>query len=53
MTRGPHPGDIGGLLTKTEAETAKEAVAELQGRDRTRLNVARNTFETADDDTAE
>jgi len=29
MARGPHPSDIAGLLTETEAETAKTAVADL------------------------
>ena len=34
MTRGPHPGDVAGLLTEDEADTAKEAVTDLRGRDR-------------------
>lgn len=51
MTRGPNPSDVAGLLTDTEAETAKTAVADLRAGDRTRLDAARNAFDT--DDTAE
>jgi hypothetical protein len=46
MTRGPHPGDVAGLLTKEEAEDAKEAVNRLRGRDRGRLETARGAFKT-------
>ena len=48
MTRGPNPGDVAGLLSETEAETAKTAVADLCGRDRTRLDAARSAFDTGD-----
>ncbi|OYR49678.1 hypothetical protein DJ73_17385 [Halorubrum sp. Ea1] len=48
MTRGPHPGDVAGLLTEGEAEAAKEAVQKLRGRDRDRLNAAQATFEAGD-----
>ncbi|MEZ3163803.1 hypothetical protein ABNG03_03945 [Halorubrum sp. RMP-47] len=48
MTRGPHPGDVAGLLTAGEAEEAKEAVENLRGRDRDRLDAAGNAFEAED-----
>jgi len=48
MTRGPHPGDVGGLLSAEEAEDAKEAVDRLRGRDRDRLDAARSAFESGD-----
>jgi len=48
MTRGPQPSDVAGLLSETEAETAKAAVADLRGRDRTRLDVAHDAFDTGD-----
>lgn len=48
MTRGPHPGDVAGLLTEAEAEDAKEAVDRLRGRDRDRLDAARGAFERED-----
>ena len=46
MTRGPHPGDVAGLLTEEEGEDAKEAVNRLRGRDRDRLDAARSAFES-------
>lgn len=48
MTRGPHPSDVAGLLTKGEAEEAKEAVKRLRGGDRDRLDAARSAFESED-----
>lgn len=48
MARGPHPSDIAGLLTETEAETAKTAVADLRERDRARVDAAHSAFETGD-----
>jgi hypothetical protein len=48
MTRGPHPRDGAGLLTDSEAETAKDAVARLRGGDRDRLDAARRAFEPAE-----
>ncbi len=45
MTRGPHPSDVSGLLSEEEAEEAKKAVGRLRGRDRDRLDAARNAFE--------
>lgn len=48
MTRGPHPSDVAGLLTEDEAETAKEAVNRLRGRDRDRLDAAQRAFERED-----
>jgi hypothetical protein len=50
MTRGPHPGDVAGLLTENEAEEAKEAVGELRGRDRDRLDAARSSFDDEGED---
>lgn len=44
MTRGPHPGDVAGLLSAEEAEDAKEAVDRLRGG-RGRLDAAREAFE--------
>jgi predicted CopG family antitoxin len=44
MTRGPHPGDVAGLLSEAEAEDAKEAVDRLRGG-RDRLDAAREAFE--------
>jgi hypothetical protein len=46
MTRGPHPSDVAGLLTESEADAAKDAVARLRGGDRDRLDAARSAFET-------
>ena len=46
MTRGPHPSDVAGLLTDTEAETAKTAVTDLRAGDRTRRDAARSAFDT-------
>ena len=46
MTRGPHPGDVAGLLTEEEAGDAKEAVNRLRGRDLDRLDTARRAFES-------
>lgn len=51
MTRGPHPDDVAGLLSKADAENAKDAVADLRGRDRGRFDAARRAFE--DDGTDE
>lgn len=45
MTRGPHPSDVAGLLSEEEAEDAGEAVDRLRGRDRDRLDAARDAFE--------
>ena len=50
MTRGPHPDDVAGLLTETEAEAAKAAVGRLRGRDRDRLDIARRSFERKESD---
>lgn len=50
MTRGPHPDDVAGLLSEADAEEAKEAVERLQGRDRGRLDAARNAFGTEETD---
>lgn len=50
MTRGPNPGDVAGLLSTAEAEAAKEAVAELRGRNSGRFEAAREAFEGADAD---
>lgn len=45
MTRGPHPSDVAGLLSESEAEEAKKAAKRLRGRDRDRFDVARDAFE--------
>ena len=45
MTRGPHPSDVAGLLSETEAEEAKAAVQRLRGGDRDRFNAARDAFD--------
>jgi hypothetical protein len=45
LTRGPHPGDVAGLLTDEEAAEAKAAVENLRGRDTGRLQRAREAFE--------
>jgi hypothetical protein len=50
MTRGPHPDDVAGLLSEAEAAEAKEAVGDLRGRGRGRLDAARNAFESGDTD---
>jgi hypothetical protein len=50
MTRGPNPGDVTGLLTEIEAEETKEAVGDLRGRDRDRLDAARSVFESESED---
>jgi hypothetical protein len=50
MTRGPNPGDVAGLLSKEDAETAKEAVDRLRGRDRDRLDAAGSAFESEETD---
>ena len=50
MTRGPHPSDVVGLLTEAEADDAKEAVNQLRGRDRDRLDAARSAFHSEDVD---
>jgi len=47
MTRGPEPDDVAGLLTEDEAEVAKDAVEDLRGRDRDRLDDARDAFDDA------
>lgn len=44
MTRGPHPGDVAGLLTEAEAEEAKEAAEELRSGDRSRFEAAEDAF---------
>lgn len=46
MTRGPHPGDVAGLLSEADAEEAKEAVERLRNRDRDRFDAARTAFDT-------
>jgi len=48
MTRGPHPGDVAGLLSEANAEEAKAAVDRLRGRDRDRFDAAREAFEGED-----
>lgn len=45
MTRGPNPGDVAGLLSATEAETAKDAVERFRRRDGGRFEAARAAFE--------
>ena len=50
MTRGPNPEDVAGLLSEAEAETAKEVVGRLRGRDRDRLEAAKDAFESAESD---
>ena len=45
MTRGPHPSDVAGLLSKEEADEAKAAVDRLRRGDRDRLTAARNAFD--------
>jgi hypothetical protein len=45
MTRGPHPDDVAGLLTEEEAADARAAVDRLRGRDRDRLDAARNAVD--------
>lgn len=51
MTRDPNPEDVAGLLTRDEADDAKEAVRDLRSRDRRRFDAARNAF--ADEDAEE
>ena len=48
MTRGPHPGDVAGLLPEDEADAAKEVVTDLRGRDRDRLNAAQAAFDASE-----
>ena len=48
MTRGPHPGDVAGLLTEVEATDAKAAVGQLRDGDHDCLDAARNGFEDGD-----
>lgn len=48
MTRGPNPDDVAGLLTESEAETAKEAVEGLRGRDGDRFAAAEAAFASDD-----
>ncbi|MFC6824981.1 hypothetical protein [Halopelagius fulvigenes] len=50
ITRGPHPDDVAGLLSKEEAEEAKAAVERLRGRDRDRLDAARAAFKSENAD---
>lgn len=45
MTRGPHPSDVAGLLSETEAEAAKAAVQQLRDGDRDRFSAAREAFD--------
>lgn len=45
MTRGPHPGDVAGLLTDAEAEKTKDAVEQLRSCDRSRFRAAHDAFE--------
>jgi predicted CopG family antitoxin len=49
MTRGPHPDDVAGLLTETDAEEANDAVAGLRSADRSRLDAAEDAFERGSD----
>ena len=49
MTRGPHPDDVAGLLSPEEATEARNAVSELRGRDRDRLETARESFEQTEE----
>lgn len=44
LTRGPHPSDVAGMLTASEANEAKEAIAALNDRDDERLRRARKAF---------
>lgn len=44
LTRGPHPSDVAGLLSSSEAEEAKAAVERLRGRDSSRLDRSRGAF---------
>lgn len=44
LTRGPHPSDVAGMLTTTEAEEAKEAVSSLSDRDTERFERAEEAF---------
>jgi hypothetical protein len=45
MTRGPNPDDVAGLLSSQEAEKATAAAERLRGRDRDRLDAARDAFD--------
>ena len=42
------PGDVAGLLSTEEAEEAKAAVEGLRGRDRDRLDAAKDAFDRED-----
>lgn len=46
MTRGPHPGDVAGLLSEPEAAKAKAAVRRLRDRDQDRLGAVRDAFDS-------
>ena len=48
MTRGPDPENVAGLLSEADAETAKDAVDRLRGRDRDRVDAARAAFDDTD-----
>ena len=48
LTRGPNPNDVAGLLSESEAEEAKAAVARLRGRDDDRFDAARRAFDRGD-----
>lgn len=48
LTRGPNPSDVAGLLSESEAEDAKAAVAGLRGRDSDRFDAARRAFDRGD-----
>ncbi|SDF34495.1 hypothetical protein [Halorientalis regularis] len=50
MTRGPNPEAVAGILVENEADEAKEAVSDLQGRDRGRFDAARGAFESEGED---
>ncbi|WP_167603343.1 hypothetical protein [Halorubrum sodomense] len=50
MTRGPDPEDTAGLLSEADAETAKNVVDRLRGRDRDRFDAARAAFDDAESD---
>jgi len=48
LTRGPNPSDVAGILSESEAEDAKAAVARLRGRDSGRFDAARRAFDRGD-----
>ena len=44
LTRGPHPSDVAGLLSSSEAEEAKAAVERLRSRGSSRLERSHRAF---------